>query len=112
MPPHRVTSFDVARLAGVSQSTVSRSFSSDATVAEETRQKVMQAARELGYTPNAIARSLSMQQSNIVGILVSHISSPFQPYVLEKLVQELQRIGRQALVDQRDRLLYRPDDRR
>lgn len=58
----------------------------------------MKAARELGYTPNAIARSLSMQQSNIVGILVSHISSPFQPYILEKMVQELQRIGRQALV--------------
>ncbi len=58
----------------------------------------MNAARDLGYTPNAIARSLAMQQTNIVGILVSHSSSPFQPYAMEKLIQGLQRIGRQALV--------------
>jgi len=58
----------------------------------------MQAAHELGYTPNAIARSLVMQQTNIVAILISHVSSPFQPYILEKLLQELARIGRQALV--------------
>lgn len=98
MNPSRVTSVDVARLVGVSQSTVSRSFSNDTTVAPETRRKVMKAARDLGYTPNAIARSLAMQQTNIVGILVAHSSSPFQPYVMEKLIQGLQRIGRQALV--------------
>ena len=98
MPPGRITAVDVARLIGVSQSTVSRSFSNDTTVAAKTRQKVMQAAHELGYTPNAIARSLVMQQTNIVAILISHVSSPFQPYILEKLLQELARIGRQALV--------------
>ncbi len=95
---NKVTAFDVARQIGVSQSTVSRSFSNDTTVAPETREKVLKAARELGYTPNAIARSLVMQHTNIVGILVSHTSSPFQPYVMEKLIQGLQRIGRQALV--------------
>lgn len=98
MTQNKVTAVDVARQIGVSQSTVSRSFGNDTTVAPETRQKVLEAARELGYTPNAIARSLVMQQTNIVGILVSHISSPFQPYALEKLIQGLQRIGRQALV--------------
>ncbi|MDB5081663.1 MAG: hypothetical protein JWP00_3587 [Chloroflexi bacterium] len=98
MPPNKVTAVDVARMIGVSQSTVSRSFSNDTTVAPDTRQRVLDAARKLGYTPNAIARSLVMQQTNIVGILVSHISSPFQPYVMEKLIQGLQRIGRQALV--------------
>ncbi len=98
MNPSRVTSVDVARLVGVSQSTVSRTFSNDTTVAPETRRKVMKAARDLGYTPNAIARSLAMQQTNIVGILVAPSSSPFQPYVMEKLIQGLQRIGRQALV--------------
>lgn len=86
----RVTSVDVARLVGVSPSTVSRSFSNDATVAPETRHKVMEAARQLGYTPNAIARSLITQQTNIVGILISHISSPFQSYVLEKMLLGLQ----------------------
>ncbi len=97
-PPGKVTSVDVARHVGVSQSTVSRTFSNDSTVAPETRRRVMEAALELGYTPNAIARSLSMQQTRIVGILVAPSSSPFQPYVMEKLIQGLQRIGRQALV--------------
>lgn len=98
MPPQKVTSVDVARLVGVSQSTVSRSFSNEASVSPETRQKVLEAARRLGYTPNAIARSLITQQTNIVGILTSNITSPFQPYILEKFIQGLQGIGRQALV--------------
>lgn len=99
MPPNKVTSVDVARLVGVSQSTVSRTFSNDTTVAHKTREKVLEAARQLGYTPNALARSLITQQTNLVGIVISHISSsPFQPYTLEKFIQGLQRYGLQALV--------------
>ncbi|MFY8085963.1 MAG: LacI family DNA-binding transcriptional regulator, partial [Rubrivivax sp.] len=50
---HNVTSIDVARLAEVSQSAVSRSFTPGASVAPETRARVMEAARKLGYRPNA-----------------------------------------------------------
>ena len=46
-----ITSFDVARLADVSQSAVSRSFTPGASVSELTRRKVLDAARKLGYTP-------------------------------------------------------------
>jgi DNA-binding LacI/PurR family transcriptional regulator len=94
----KITSVDVAKLVGVSQSTVSRTFSNDKSVSPRTREKVLEAARKLGYTPNAIARSLITQQTNIIGIVMSNITSPFQPYVLEKFVQELQKLGRQALV--------------
>lgn len=97
MTSKRVTSIDVARLAGVSQATVSRAFGPDDNVSEETRQKVIAAAQALGYQPNAIARSLTTQQTNIVGI-VTHISSPFYPYVLEKFTQHLQKMGRQILL--------------
>ena len=52
-----VTSMDVARLADVSQSAVSRSFTPGASVAPETRARVLEAARKLGYRPNAILPS-------------------------------------------------------
>lgn len=54
-----VTSQQVAQLAGVSQSAVSRTFTPGASISPATREKVLQAARELGYRPNAIARSLN-----------------------------------------------------
>lgn len=98
MAGRRVTSVDVARLAGVNQSTVSRAFSEAGNVAPQTRARVLAAAQQLGYMPNAIARSLITRRTGIVGIVVAGITSPFQPYVLEKLIQELGRIGRQALV--------------
>lgn len=98
MASQRITSQDVARLAGVSQATVSRTFSGDRTVSEATREKVLEAAQRLEYKPNAIARSLITQRTNIVGIVMAYLSSPFYPYVLEKFIQELQTSGRQTLV--------------
>ncbi len=95
----RKTSIDVARLAGVSQSTVSRVFSENSpNVSEEARQRVLDAARDLNYQPSAIARMMSSQQTNIVGIVMANITSPFYPYVLEKFLQRLQETDRQALL--------------
>ena len=53
----RSTSFDVAALAGVSQASVSRAFNPGSSIAEETREKVLAAARKLNYVPNSIASS-------------------------------------------------------
>lgn len=66
----RVTSVDVARLAGVSQATVARSFSSPHLVSQATQARVRTAAQELGYVPNAIARSLKSQRTNMIGAVV------------------------------------------
>jgi DNA-binding LacI/PurR family transcriptional regulator len=95
------TSIDVARRAGVSQSAVSRTFSKWKTstgVSEATRAKVLQAARELGYRPNALARSLVSQRSAIVGVLFSYLDNPFYAAALERLCHELQAKGFHALV--------------
>ncbi len=97
-PSKRVTSVDVARRAGVSQSTVSRTFSYDDRVAPETRKKVLAVARDLGYRPNVIARSLITQRTNIVGIVMADLTNPFYPNVLEKFTQRLHDIGRQVLL--------------
>ncbi len=96
-----VTSVDVARHAGVSQSAVSRAFSKVPTqsgVSEETRRKILRAADELGYRPNALARSLITQRTRIVGVLFSYLDNPFYANALELICHGLQREGYHALV--------------
>ena len=70
------TSHDVARLAGVSQSAVSRVFSGKGSVSDEAREKVMIAAEKLHYRPNAFARGLTKQQSGLIGIIFPETLSP------------------------------------
>ena len=94
----RATSMDVARRAGVHQSTVSRALGQGANVAAATRERVQAAARELDYTPDAIARSLITRRTALVGIVVAGLSSPFQPYVLEKFVHRLSEARLRTLV--------------
>lgn len=93
-----VTSLDVARLAQVSQSAVSRTFTPGASVSEATRIKVEEAARKLGYRPNAIARTLITRRSRIIGVVMSYLENQFYPVVLEKLSQRLQRDGYHVLL--------------
>jgi DNA-binding LacI/PurR family transcriptional regulator len=94
----RITSVDVARLANVSQSAVSRTFSESGKVSAETRTKVLAAARALGYTPNVIARSLITQRTNMIGMVMADITNPFYPDVLEKFTLRLREMGQQVLL--------------
>ena len=93
-----VTSIDVAQLAGVSQSTVSRVFSANKRVADATTAKVVRAAETLGYQPNTIARSLTTRRTDMIGIVMAEITSPFYPYVLEKFTQRLHSSGKRVLL--------------
>jgi DNA-binding LacI/PurR family transcriptional regulator len=93
-----VTSVDVARLARVSQAAVSRTFTPGASVSDTMREKVLQAARRLGYTPNAHARSLITKRSRIVGLVVAHLRNLFYPVVLERLSLRLQADGHHLLL--------------
>ncbi|WPB55460.1 LacI family DNA-binding transcriptional regulator [Xylophilus sp. GOD-11R] len=94
----KVTAHDVARLANVSQSAVSRSFTAGASVAPETRERIHAAARSLGYRPNAIARSLITRRSHIIGLVMSYLENQFYPLVIERLSQALQREGYHVLL--------------
>jgi len=74
----RASSKDVAKEAGVSQSTVSRVFnSSGIAVSEKKRSKVLEAAEKLGYRPSLIARSLNRQSTRIIGIVNPNFESTF-----------------------------------
>ncbi len=99
MARNQVTSIDVAKLAGVSQPTVSRAFDPESPVSPSTRARVLDAAAELGYTPNVIARSLKSRNTNIVGIIMANLTSSFfYPRVLERFTHRLQAIGKQVLL--------------
>lgn len=95
---NRVTSAQVAELAAVSQSAVSRAFTPGASVAPHTRQKVMAAAKELGYRPNAIARSLISGRSRMIGLLAAYLDNQFYPIVVERMARALQSRGYHTLL--------------
>lgn len=88
-----VTSADVAKRASVSQSAVSRTFTPGASVSAATREKVLKAARELGYRPNALARAMISGRSRLIAVFVAYLENQFYPVVLEKLSRQLQQEG-------------------
>jgi len=92
------TSLDVARRAGVSQSAVSRAFTPGASVAPATRARVLAAAAELGYRPNALARSLITGRSRLIGLVVAYLDNQYYPIALERLSNALQARGYHVLI--------------
>ncbi len=92
----RVTSKDVAALAGVSQSTVSRVLSSEGSnsiISEKTSIRVRKAADQLGYSPNPIARALRGQSTNLIGLVVREIVDPFFAGIIEVLSAKIRESG-------------------
>ena len=92
------SSTGVARLAGVSQSAVSRAFSEGGSGSEETSRKVFEAAKKLGYSPNLLPRILRKHRSNLVAVVISGTDNPFYASALEEFTRELQGTGHQVLL--------------
>lgn len=89
---------DVAKLAGVSQPTVSRVLNHTNTsisISDETREKVMAAVEELDYRPNMTARSLRTQQTNMIAVLIADITNSFYPTI----ARSIQNIAREEGYD-------------
>ncbi len=94
----RATSYDVAELAGVSQSAVSRVFQDGASASQAMRDRVVAAADKLGYRPNAIARGLITQRSNMVAVVISKLTNLYYPEVLVQLTQRFSERGVRVLL--------------
>lgn len=92
------TESDVAKLAGVSQSAVSRAFTSGASISPKTRDKVLLAAEEVGYHPNLLARSLVTNRSNIIALAISYLENPFYAQVVKELSEKLRESDRHILL--------------
>jgi len=88
-----VNAKDVAKLAGVSQSSVSRVFFGGAGVSEKTREKVLNAAKQIGYRPNEFARSLITNKTKIIGLVMKRVDNPFYPQVLKEFTSSFKKLG-------------------
>lgn len=90
------TSRDVARLAGVSQATVSRAFSPNGKISDATRERIVGIARELGYVPNLGARAMKTGRTNTIGVVVADLTNPFYPGILDALTGYLDAAGQKV----------------
>ena len=92
------TSYDVAQRAGVSQSAVSRCFRPGSSISPKTRARVLAAAQELGYYPNAMASGLITKRSNLVAVLISNLTNLYYPEVLAEITRRLSDHGIRVLL--------------
>lgn len=97
-PPRPLTLRDVSEAAGVSEMTVSRVLRNRGDVSAATREKVLTAARTLGYVPNKIAGGLASQRVNLVSVIIPSLSNMVFPEVLGGISAELDDTGLQPVV--------------
>jgi DNA-binding LacI/PurR family transcriptional regulator len=110
VPGKRATLLSISRKAGVSTSTVSRALRGDSRISDAMQAKLQQMARSEGYTPNAMARSLSTRRSNVIGLALGDLHNPFFPELLESLALSLARVRRHLMLLQTGPGTLRDDD--
>ncbi|MGD6737880.1 substrate-binding domain-containing protein [Photobacterium leiognathi subsp. mandapamensis] len=98
MKKSNLTSNDIAKHLGVSQSMVSRAFSSNASISDEKRAYILEGAAKLGYKPNALARSLISNRSGLIAIALDSSLNPMYDLQARILASEIQAKGGQAIL--------------
>jgi len=91
---------DVAKLSGLSKTTVSRVINNHPYVSKEKKMKVLKAMKELGYSPNPAARRLRGQLTTTLGVIVPRIVNPFFSYLVNSIEQTANKMGFQVLISQ------------
>ena len=76
-PKEKISMKDIAKLAGVSASTVSRIINNSGQISEKTKKKVFSLMKKYNYTPNMVAKSLKMNKSKSIGIIITNIQNEF-----------------------------------
>jgi DNA-binding LacI/PurR family transcriptional regulator len=94
----RATIVTLSRLAGVSASTISRALKGDTRISKPTRDRIAVLARDAGYMPNAVARTLSSGRSGLLGLVLGPATNPFYAMLLEAVVAEAASRGLRFLV--------------
>ncbi len=93
-----VTSRDVADAANVSQTMVSRAFSGNGRMAPETRERIIEIARSIGWRPNALARSMVTGDAPLVAVITAGLNFDWRAQVLSRLLDALQQNGLKPLL--------------
>lgn len=94
----KITATDVAERVGVSKWTVSRAFTDGASIAPDVRERVLQVAAEMGYSPNLLARSLSTRSTRLVALVVDELGNPNLLHMLDQATRQLQAKGFSSLL--------------
>lgn len=89
--------YDVAKHAGVSKTLVSRVINNQKGVSDASRRKILDAMEELNYRPNAIARSLVLQKTNIIGVIVDNLCETFFFDFIKGIEQEIEKSSYEVL---------------
>ena len=92
------TSLDVAKLAGVSQSAVSRCFTKGASISSRTKLRVREAAKNLGYKDHSFFKNNEVEDSGLVGVILPYITNRYYPEVLTELHEALRLRGYRILL--------------
>ncbi len=92
------TSRDLARLAGVSQATVSRVLTNNPKVNPETRARVLQVLKDANYIPNALARAMKTGRTDTIGVFMTRVTSPFHAALLDEIGRVLSSVGQHMIL--------------
>ncbi|MGD8192686.1 LacI family DNA-binding transcriptional regulator [Brevibacillus ginsengisoli] len=95
-----ITIYDIARLSGVSKSTVSRVLSNHPYVSQESRLKVQKAMEELHYVPNSLAKQFRTKQTKCIGILIPDLDHPYFSELVSSISLECHKRGYKTVVHQ------------
>ncbi|MEH7254923.1 LacI family DNA-binding transcriptional regulator [Neobacillus niacini] len=98
----KITITDVAKNANVSKATVSRVINHNPKVKDEIRQRVLQSINELGYQPNAIARNLANNTTNVIGLILPDITNPFFPNITRGIEDAAHSLGYSLFISNTD----------
>ncbi len=89
----KTTIKDIAKIANVSHTTVSRALNNQARIRNETKEKILSIAKELNYRPNFIARSLVMRRSKMLGLVITTIANPFYTEIAQGIEATASKLG-------------------
>jgi len=92
------TIIDVANAAGVSKSVVSRVLRDEGRVSSEAREAVQRAVREVGYTPNIVARSLKERVASVIGVVAADLTNPYYVDIIHGIYEAAAEAGQQVLI--------------
>jgi LacI family transcriptional regulator, galactose operon repressor len=92
------TIYDIARATGVTQTTVANALAGRGNVSEATRQRILSVARDMGYRPNEIARSLKQRKTMTLALILPTIANPYYPEIAEEVERHAQSHGYQMLL--------------
>jgi DNA-binding LacI/PurR family transcriptional regulator len=94
-----ITLEDIAKAAGVAASTVSRALTNDEhPLSDKTRKRIVKLAQEMGYKPNASARSLRTQKTHLIAVMIPYLMDPFFPLLIRSAQQVLEKEGYHLLI--------------